>query len=124
MRWKRERHEILGPEVEWRGRPNFIGLRIICRIALFDAGFLALLVFVLNHLGDLREVEFANIAVLCELAFTPCFRGPQMVVSKLRPYQTLLLCIIQVQSLQALVDLWREANGYRDRMALRCTGVT
>src|SRR5205823_3318018 len=43
-----------------RGSRNFIGLRTICRKALFGAGFLDMLLFVLHHLGDPLEVEFVK----------------------------------------------------------------
>src|SRR5207237_4520509 len=52
--------KILGPEVKRRGSRNFIGLRTICRKALFGAGFLDMLLFVLHHLGDPLEVEFVK----------------------------------------------------------------
>src|SRR6266403_2650058 len=39
---------------------NFIGLRTICRKALFGTGFLDMLLFVLHHLGDPLEVEFVK----------------------------------------------------------------
>src|SRR6516162_3388023 len=52
--------KILGTEVKRRGSRNFIGLRTICRKALFGAGFLDMLLFVLHHLGDPLEVEFVK----------------------------------------------------------------
>src|SRR6266550_8962362 len=52
--------KILGTEVKRRGSRNFIGLRAICRKALFGAGFLDMLLFVLHHLGDPLEVEFVK----------------------------------------------------------------
>src|SRR5207248_7140172 len=52
--------KILGSEVKRRGSRYFIGLRTICRKALFVAGFLDMLLFVLHHLGDPLEVEFVK----------------------------------------------------------------
>src|SRR5258707_143288 len=52
--------KILGTEVKRRGSRNFIGLRTICRKALFGTGFLDMLLFVLHHLGDPLEVEFVK----------------------------------------------------------------
>src|SRR5260370_1033860 len=52
--------KILGTEVKRRGSSNLIGLRTICRKALFGTGFLDMLLFVLHHLGDPLEVEFVK----------------------------------------------------------------
>ena len=51
---------------------------------MLGAAFLAMLAFVLHHLGDPLEVEFVNREV-SELIFTPCFWGPQMVPSNYSP---------------------------------------
>jgi hypothetical protein len=51
---------------------------------LFGAGLLAMLAFVLHHLGDPLEVEFVNREV-SELIITPCFWGPQMAPSIYSP---------------------------------------
>src|SRR6516162_9805810 len=66
--------KLLGTEVKGRGSRNFIGLRTICRKALFGAGFLDMLLFVLHHLGDPLEVEFVNREV-SRTHFYPMFLG-------------------------------------------------
>src|SRR5258708_31514468 len=52
--------KIVGTVVKRRGSRYFIGLRTICRKALFGMGFLDMMLFVLHHLGDPLEVEFVK----------------------------------------------------------------
>src|SRR6266566_6830342 len=83
------------------GSRNFIGLRTICEKALFGAGFLAMLTFVLHHLGDLREVEFANRQVW-RTHFYPMFLGSPNGSCKSQPYRSPPQCISQVTAAFAL----------------------
>src|ERR1019366_5727054 len=52
--------QILAVEVIGRGRPDFIGFRGDFLRALFYGVFVAILVSVCNHLGDLLGVAFAK----------------------------------------------------------------
>jgi len=87
--------EVLRSEVVRRGSRNFIGLRTICRRALSGAGFLDMLLFVLHHLGDLREVEFAKLTGFAN-SFYLMFLGSPNGSFQSRPYRSLPQCIIQV----------------------------
>jgi hypothetical protein len=89
------RRKVFRPEVERRGSRNFIGLWRVCGEALFGAGFLAMLAFVLHHLGDPLEVEFANREV-SQTHFYPMFLGSPKWFFQLQSYRSPPQCIIQV----------------------------
>src|ERR1035437_4666795 len=66
--------QILGVEVIRRRRPDFIGFRGDRLRALFYWGFVAILISVCNHLGDLLGVDFVK-RQLRKLLFCPNLYG-------------------------------------------------
>ena len=96
--------KILATEVKRRGRRNFIGLRTICRKALFGAGFLDMLLFVLHHLGDPLEVEFVKPGSFANSFLPHVFGVPKWFLQIRAPYRSPPQCIIQVPTLLEISD--------------------
>src|SRR5450755_476650 len=99
--------QILPVEVIGRGGTDFIGLRRSLSGALFRGAFIAMLISVRHHLGDLLRVDSAK-RQLRDSALQPNYlRGPQMV----RYASTFRRALAKVHKSRATLGLAFTSNG-------------